>query len=215
MKSAEDRIKDLARSKSLDDEAAASLLEAVRATSKAASRDGGVLTNPFARYSGELTATAGVIVSAAGLLASRVGVRFDGALDVHTTSSSVLWRVAWLDQLVAFPLTALVFWGVARFAARHVRFVDVAGVVGLSRAPSTLIAVPLALLAPSLSPGGAMTPALAVVVTGSLAAIGAHLYLLFTGFRTATALRGGRAVALFIAGVVLVEIVSKLALSLV
>lgn len=211
MTSPEERIKEIARSKSLDAEDAARLLEAVRSKPKDEPRES-ALKNPFARFSGEITTTAGVAVSALGLLASRFGVRFDGALDLHTASTPVPFRLALLEQLVAFPLTAIVFWAIARIAARHVRLIDVVGVVGLSRAPSTLIAVPIAWLSSWIGPGHEMNAALAALLVCSLTAIGAHLYLLFTGFRTVSGLRGGRSVALFIAAVVVAETVSKLAL---
>lgn len=213
MTSAEERIKELARAKSLDGDDAARLLEAVRAPAKPAARES-VLKNPFARYSGEITAAAGVVVSALGVFVSRVGVRFDGALDLHTSSAPVTLRVALIDQLVAFPLTALVFWIVARIAARHVRVVDVVGAVGLSRAPAVVFALPLGLLALRSPPGAGTTPVLGLLIACALAGLGAQIYLLFMGFRTASGLRGGRLAALFIGAVVLAEIATKVALSL-
>jgi len=210
MKTAEERIKALAESKALAEEDAARLLAAVRrdpASRASAAR------NPFARYSGEVTSAAGLVVALIGVLVARLGVRFDGALDVHTTASPVPLATAVVDQLVAFPLTALVFWAVARIVARHVRVIDVAGVVGLARAPSVLLAVPLAFLRPAEA-GAGMTPALAVVLVFALTAIGVHFYLLFVGLRTASGVTGGRAVATFIAAVVAAEIASKVVLHL-
>jgi hypothetical protein len=211
--SAEERIKELARTKALDDADAARLLEAVGARPDGALR-GSVLENPFARYGGEVTAVVGLVVSVLSLLVARLGVRFDGAFDVHTTSVAVPLPLALRDQLVAFPVTAIVFSAIAWIAARRVRIVDVVGVVGASRAPSTFLAVPLALLS-RLAPGpAAMTPALAVLLVIALTGFGAQIYLLVVGFRTVTGLRGGRLAGWFVAAVLLAEIVSKLLVAL-
>jgi hypothetical protein len=68
-----------------------------------------------------------LVVSMLGLAVSRLGVRFDGALDLHTTKAPVALSVALLDQAVAFPLTALAFWISARIAAPRTRIVDMLG----------------------------------------------------------------------------------------
>lgn len=213
MTSAEDRIKKIAQDRSIDEADAARLLDAVRAPTETEPRRS-VWQDPFARYGGEVTTAVGVLVAALGVFVSRFQIRFDGALDVHTVSVPVPLRVAILDQLVAFPLTALIIWAVARVAARRVRFVDMLGVVGLARAPAVVLALPLGLFASRSTSGTAMTPALAVMIVGALAALGAQIYLLVTGFRTASGLRGARLTWLFIGGLVLAEIVTKLVLSL-
>lgn len=213
MTSAEDRIKKLTQDRSLDEADAARLLDAVRAPTKTEPRRS-VWKDPFARYGGEVTTAVGVMVAALGIVVSRFHIRFDGALDIHTVSAPVPLRVAIIDQLVAFPLTALVFWAVALVAARHVRLVDVLGVVGLARGPAVVLALPLGLFASRSTTSTTMSPALAVVIVAALAALGSQIYLLFTGFRTATGLRGARLTWLFIGGLVLAEIATKVVLSL-
>ena len=66
MRSAEERIKELARAHSLDPADAARLLDAVRPAPGEASRHG-LLSNPFERWSGETTSLLGVVVALAGL----------------------------------------------------------------------------------------------------------------------------------------------------
>lgn len=209
MKTSEERIKELARARSVSDEEAARLLDAVRTPTVRPAREP-LRKNPFARFSGEVTAPAGVLVCGLGLLASRLGVRFDGAFDVHTTSGPVPWGTALVDQLVAFPLTALVFGLVARSVSRHARVVDVAGVVGLARLPPTILAVLVALFAREF--GGEAPLSIAVLLALALTGIGAHVYYLFVGFRTVSAPPGGRVAAPFIVAVIVAEIASKLAL---
>jgi hypothetical protein len=211
--SAEERIKKIAQDRALDEADAARLLEAVRPPATIEPRRS-LWRDPFARYGGEVTTALGVVVAALGVFVSRFQVRFDGALDVHTVSVPVPLRVALLDQLVAFPLTALILWAVARVAARHVRFVDVLGVVGFARGPAVLIALPLGLVAVHTSSRTAMSPALAVILLAALAGLGSQIYLLVVGFRTASGLRGARLPWVFIGGLVLTEILTKLVLSL-
>lgn len=210
MTSAEERIKELARAQSLDPDDAARLLDAVRPSSGGA-RNGGPLSNPFERWSGETTSALGAAVAAAGLATSRMGVRYDGALDLHVVARPVPMTVALGDQLLAFILTAVVMWGVARLMSRA-RFVDVLGAVGLSRAPIVLVAVPLALLVPSM--GDPTRPSLALlgIVVCSMVGLVAQIWLLVLGVRTASGIRGGRLAIAIVAGLFAAELITKLVL---
>lgn len=210
MSSPEERIRELARSEAIAAEDAARLLSAVGA--KPASRG----PNPFVRWGGERTAPAGLVVALVGLGCSRLGVRFDGAFDLHTQAAAVPLVTALVDQGVAVLLTALVFFGAARTIARQTRFIDVLGAVGLARLPLVLVAAPIALvsrtLPPGTLPGG---PAAAAIVALSLLGVGLHIFLLVLGLRTASSLGGGRLAAIVVAGIVVAEIVTKIALSVV
>ena len=211
MTSAEERIKQLARAQSLDPADAERLLDAVRPSSERRR----ILSNPFDRWSGEVTSLAGVVVALGGLATSRLGVRYDGALDLHVVKGAVPIGVALADQLVAFVLTAVVMWGAARFVSRA-RFVDVLGAVGLSRAPIVLVAVPLALLVPLLPKNPTAPPNLALlgVVVFALVGIGAQIWLLVLGFRTASGIRGGKLAVAIVGGLFVAELVTKAALAL-
>ncbi len=212
MRSAEERIKELARAQSLDATDAARLLDAVRPS---AGERHGPLTNPFDRWSGETTSIIGAVVALAGLATSRFGVRYDGALDLHVVRGPVSIGVAVLDQVVAVGLTAVVMWAAARCVSRA-RFVDVLGAVGVSRAPAVLIAVPLALLVP-LMPHDPTKPNAAMLGMALIAIVGivGQIWLLVLGFRTASGARGGRLALAVVSGIVAAEIVTKLALFLV
>ncbi len=211
MTSAEERIKQLARAQSLDPADAERLLDAVRP----ATERRGLLSNPFDRWSGEVTSLAGVVVALGGLATSRLGVRYDGALDLHVVKGPVPIAVALGDQLVAFVLTAVVMWGAARFVSRA-RFVDVLGAVGLSRAPIVLVAVPLALLVPLLPRDPTSPPNLALLGVVVLALVGiiAQIWLLVLGFRTASGARGGKLAVAIVGGLFVAELVTKAALAL-
>jgi hypothetical protein len=212
----QERIKELARAQSLDPADAARLLDAVRpASSRRAARGRGLFSNPFDRWSGETTSLLGVLVALAGLATSRMGVRYDGALDLHVGPRAVPIGVALLDQALAFGLTAVVLWGAARSVSRA-RFVDVLGAVGLSRAPAVLIAVPLALLIPLLPADPTKpSPALLVIALVGVVGVVAQIWLLVLGFRTASGCRGGRLAMSILGGLVAAEVITKLALVLV
>lgn len=209
MSTPEDRIRELARARAIDEAEEARLLAAVKsgAPVRAAPR------NPFARWSGEVTSAMGLGVALAGVATSRLGARYDGALDLHF-GASVPLAIAILDQLVAWPLTALVFWVVLRALSRNVRAIDVLGVVGLSRAAYVVIAPPMALLvgrAPIDPTKGASLAMILLALVG-LVGLGALVFLLVLGVRTVSGLRGGRLAAAFIGALLGAEIVTKLAL---
>ena len=214
MISAEERIKQLARAQSMDQADAERLLDAVRPP---AGERRSVLSNPFDRWSGETTSLIGALVALAGLTTSRLGVRYDGALDLHVSPVAVPSGVAVLDQLLAVALTSLVMWGVARTVSRA-RFIDVLGAVGLSRAPAVLVAVPLALLIP-LIPHDDYTktnlPLVLAIALLGLAGVVAQVWILVLGFRTATGARGGRLASALIGGLSAAELLVKLVLAVV
>lgn len=215
MISAEERIKELARAQSMDAADAERLLDAVRPCARTGERRS-VLSNPFDRWSGETTSMIGALLALAGLATPRLGVRYDGALDLHVSPVAVPIGVAVLDQVLAVGLTSLVMWGVARLVSRA-RFVDVLGAVGVSRAPAVLIAVPLALLVPLIPHDYTKTNApvvLAIALLG-LAGVVAQVWILVLGFRTATGARGGRLASALIGGLFAAELLVKLVLAVV
>lgn len=208
MTSPEERIRELARARGLEAADTEGLLAAVRPVTRKSK-------NPFDRWSGESTAAIGAGLALVALATSRLGIRYDGALDMHVTKDAVPLATALLDQLVAVPLTALIFWVVARLVARGVRFVDILGVVGASRLPIVTIAVPIALITPHL-PKDPTRPnaALFVMIALALIGVGAHITLLVLGFRATTAARGGRLAGAFIGALVSAEVITKIVLAL-
>jgi hypothetical protein len=216
MISAEERIKELARAQSMDAEDAERLLDAVRPSAGERRSRLSVLSNPFDRWSGETTSLIGALVALAGLATSRLGVRYDGAVDLHVSLVAVPIGVAVLDQVLAVGLTSLVMWGVARVVSRA-RFVDVLGAVGVSRVPAVLIAVPLALLVPLIPHDytKTSTPLVLAIALLGLAGVVAQVWILVLGFRTATGARGGRLASALIAGLFAAELLVKLALAVV
>jgi hypothetical protein len=172
--------------------------------------------NPFERWSGEVTTAIGVLASLGGIATARFGVRYDGALDLHLGSHAVPIARAIVDQVVAFPLTALVFIIASRRLAPTARIVDVVGAVGLSRVPVVLGAVPLALITSAVKIDPTKpSAALLVIALLALAVVGAQIFSLVVGFRTATGARGGALASTFVIALVAAEVISKIVVAVV
>jgi hypothetical protein len=205
MSSAEDRIRELAKKSAIDEPEAARLLAAVRSTPL---DRGAARWNPFERWSGERTALAGVAIALVAIAMARLDVRTDGALDLHR-AASVSFRTAVIDQVAAFPLTAVVHWAIARALTPKVRFVDVLGAVGLARAPAVIAMPVLAVLAPAPSPATFAQPLVLVAALFAVMGLGFHIFALVLGFRTATGFRGGRLTLAFLGALLAGEVASK------
>jgi hypothetical protein len=174
-----------------------------------------LLFNPFDRFGGGVAATLGILVCVLSLWTTRLGVHFDGFLDLHVSRRHVpTLAVSLWEQAAAWLLPALLFWGYAWIITRHARLVDFVGMVGLARVPLLLAAVPVAYLSPE-SPAipPQLTPALLVIVLIVLPCVAWVFTLLYQGFKNASGLNGAKLVGGFIGIVVLAEVASKVALA--
>jgi hypothetical protein len=175
-----------------------------------------LLVNPFDRFGGGVAAAAGLVVGALGMGSTRLGVRFDGFLDLHVNRAHVAsLRVALVEQLVSWLLPALLFWAYARTVSRHARPIDFLGMTGLARLPFVLAAGPIALLSPDVTRLPLqVSPALLAIALLGAAALAWTVTLLYQGFKSASGLRGTRLVAGFLTMVLASEAASKLVLAL-
>lgn len=194
----------------------ATLLEAMRGPRPSLLQ---TLFNPFERLGTWPALALSLGGATVGLGLSRLGARFDGALDVHVVAPPPALVTALVEQLVAWPLVALVLWLAGRALTRKGRFVDLLGVVGVARLPLLGVAAfTTALLDPTLviGPDGlpAVTPALIVVALTTIPLVVWTIVLAWTGFRTATAARGVSGGVGFTVALLVAELLSKLALSL-
>jgi hypothetical protein len=79
-----------------------------------------ILVNPFDRFGGGVAAAIGAVVGALSVWVTRLGIRFDGFLDLHFAHARVApVRVSLIEQLAGWVLPALLFWAYARAVARH------------------------------------------------------------------------------------------------
>jgi hypothetical protein len=176
-----------------------------------------VLVNPFDRFGGGVAVAIGVVVSALSVWVTRLGIRFDGFLDLHVAHAHLPdLRISVIEQLAAWVLPAFLFWAYARAVARHVRPIDFLGMIGLARLPLLLAALPIALLSADVSGQPTkLTPALLAIIFIVFGCVPWNITLLYQGFKNASGLRGPKLVGGMIAMVVVAEAASKLVLALV
>ena len=173
-----------------------------------------LLVDPFERWGGGVAAIAGAVFVLASLAVSRLGVRFDGFLDLHVggVTSSPLGAV--VEQVAAWPIGAATLWIVARvLGGPGRRFLDFLGAVGAARGPVAILAIPISALAPAF-PTLRMSASLLFMILIALVCIAWQIALLFFGYRNASGLRGPRLGFSFAFALFAAEIVSKLVIYL-
>lgn len=167
-----------------------------------------------------------VVIAALGVVAALTQQHLDGALDLHFTGKPVAGAtvaieslVAWLSLWLLFVAASAVFGG-ERDAVAHLAS------TALARFPMILAAlVSHALLAGPMSAamsaaGSRITMDIQKLATpgfvvGSLLVLLLviwYITMLYFGFKEASKLRGGRCAGGFVVGIILAEVVSKLAL---
>jgi hypothetical protein len=185
----EERIAELARKNALSPADAAKLLAAVKVT------PAGSAPNLFDRIGTPTLIAIGCVTSALSLGLAHFGVRFPGFLDIFA-STDAAWSRAIVDQLVAFPLGALVFWIAGRIVGRP-RYVDMLATVGAARLPAVVSIVPAALSG---------NHALGIL---TLVGIALQITFLVIGFRTASGARGKSLVFGVIGAICVAETLAK------
>ena len=180
------------------------------------------LFNPFVRIGGEQALAIGLsVIVVSGLVAAAAGAHFDGLLDFHPGYSVAFW-IPVVEGLVNWVVISGLFVLVSLLVApRTVRLVDIAGAQALARAPlllAALAAVPFrdgyrAMVA-AMAEGRLVTPTPASLVVGMLggACMIWMIWLMWKAFAVCSNQRGVRAVALFVAAVIVGELATKVLL---
>jgi hypothetical protein len=171
-----------------------------------------LLLDPFERFGGGVAAAVGLAIAIASLFASLLNLHFDGFLDAHVSPNT--FAAAAREQVAAWLIPALCFWGYARAMSPGVRLIDFFGMVGLARAPLLVTSVPIALLMRDVTHVGERSPRMLAVYLFALVSLGWTLTLLYRGFRNASGLAGVKLVAGFVGTAFAAEVLSKLFLSL-
>jgi len=90
-----------------------------------------MLADPFGHLPLGVTLAVGALTVLASLaVATGLGLRFDGALDVHVASGPVGWSLALRDQGVALLTLTGLLWLAARIAGKPGRPIDLLAAVG-------------------------------------------------------------------------------------
>lgn len=189
--------------------------------------------HPFRYVAGARSLALGLVaILAAGLIGSLSGTYFDGVLDMHTglaVPRSLLLGAGFVDWLSLSVVLLVMGKLVSRTAFRAV---DLFGTQALARWPTivaalTALAPPFQRLVAGLAtqvlvavPGGGLSLPVGDLVLGGLAGLMMvvclvwMVYLMYQSYATCCNLRGGKAAGTFIAGVLVAEIISKVALGL-
>ncbi|MCP5182506.1 MAG: hypothetical protein H6993_01020 [Pseudomonadales bacterium] len=179
------------------------------------------LSNPFASLSQRYLVLFAVVVTVLGFVTSFLGVRFDGAMDMHLPRQTVAPLDAFRDIGVSILTTAMVFWLFSLPFARQVRWVDY--LVGVAAARLPLVVMALLLLpvrerivnlAVNMPSGVLDVGAAALLALATLPCLAWLIWWLFFAVREASGLRGWRLAVVFVAGLVTAEVLSKSALVL-
>lgn len=191
-----------------------------------------LLFNPFYFVAGVKALLIGLLlILAAGLLGSLSNTHFDGVLDTHTGAAAPLWIfiiegiINWVCLAIVLAALGLVVSG-GRF-----RIIDVFGTQALARWPTiilSLLMMPDAVrrfsaqvLEMFTNPKGhitlnvADTAVFAIVMLASLPVICWVVYLMYKSFSVSCNVKGGKAVGLFIVGLLGAEVLSKICIGLV
>jgi hypothetical protein len=213
-----ERVRRLVDAGSIAPEEGDRLLAAMsKERSRANASSASVVLNPFERFGGGTAAVIGLVVSVLSIAVSRLGVRFDGLLDLHIPNSVPPLSVSIVEQIASWIVPAICFWAYARLVTQrgHVRVIDFIGMVGLARLPLLIAAIPVLYLTPALLANPTkLTPMALVLITVALLFVAANITLLYQGFKNASGLAGPKLVAGFIVLLILAETLSKLVLLL-
>jgi hypothetical protein len=166
------------------------------------------LFNPFIYVAGEQA----LFIGWAGMLAASVvsyfsKTHFDGAIDIHFgASGKYLWFLG--EQLIAWFSVVVVLYPLGLiFSKSRIRLIDVAGTLAMAR----VVTLPVALMGfLPIYPVNLDNPVklmLSVVLT-IIPAIW-MVALMFNAFSVSANIRQGKAVACFIVGILIAEILSK------
>lgn len=168
-----------------------------------------MLFHPFERLSLITTFGIAFVVTLCSLALSRWSIRFDGTLDLHINIAPVVWRVAFMEQVVAWPVTAISLWATAKVFQKQTRLLDFLGFVGIARLPLLLGAISLLwIIQGPLIIRTSFLPLVGVVFPWYCWFIA----LLFNAYKVASGMRGRKLTIMFIVGLFIAEILSKMVL---
>jgi hypothetical protein len=186
------------------------------------------LINPFERIAGVKALVIGIVFCVLiGLLGCFSGAYFDGVLDCHLSErgnllqSAVFLCIDWASLVIVFGILAVIF-------AKNVRFIDIMGTFALSQAPRLFEALsaffvpsaflnkietlqnPLELLDELLR-----QPAFIIFSIISIVATIWYITLIYNAFRISTNIKTPKIIFIFIAGILLAEVLSKASISMI
>jgi hypothetical protein len=181
------------------------LLDAMR--TKPASRLS-LLANPFERIGTAQALGIALVVQAGCFAASRLGVHFDGALDIHVGGRVPSIREALAEAAVGWPVLALTMFVLAKLFRSRGRLIDFVAAIGLARVSTLLNGLVLAALH-TAGDRSLTSPRLLATLVVALGGLAWQIVLLYYGTKTASGLTGRALVIALVVGIFAAEAASK------
>lgn len=176
------------------------------------------LFNPFTYVAGgKALAIGGAIMAAAAVIISFNNGHFDGTLDVHFGAPTTLLQ-AFFETLISWVCLIVALYALGRIVSESsVRLIDIAGTTALARWPMLVTSFLGFVPQPKIGSGTslndlmkvALSPSVIIVALVTLPFIVWYIALLYNAFSVSANVKGGKAAAAFIGGLVIAEIISK------
>lgn len=168
------------------------------------------LLRPFTYIAGSKALLAGwVMMLITSVVAYFSKTHFDGAIDAHVGATMVPYFIYLLEALMAWGCLVLACYAAAAiFARTSFRLIDIAGTLALARAPLLFIALINFAMPATVNPT-AISPMVIVLALVCLPVFIWMLVLMYQAFSISVNLKGTKAVIIFIAALLVAEVVSK------
>lgn len=220
----EERVLAMARAGTISQEEADRLLAALHVSRRERPSPLHFLIRPMDVLSPRAASIVAAAITLGSLIVARLGVRYDGALDLHRVSGTPPWPMVLFDGVNAVIVTGVVLWLAARLFSAQVRFVDFVMTVALARLAQVCAGLTAIVSIPNpetmaravLEAFTNRTPVDIGILLGSIVLMpffAWFLALLYFGFRTSSGLSPARTAAALTAGLVAAEVLTKLALA--
>ena len=184
------------------------------------------LINPFTKIAGWKAFGIGIVIVIATVLVGYLnGICFPGLISIKSVPDLTLGN-AFLLQSVGLLSTVIIMYIAGLIFAKNVRFQDILGTTTLSRAPLLLLS-PFGFMVEHIDPRAMLQSAMdgtfslmdikGMLVFGLLCMLFAVwvIALLYNAFRVSTNIKGGKSVGIFIAVILLSEVLANIALYLI
>jgi hypothetical protein len=208
----EDRVLQLAKTGKINDAEAQRLIDALRSEPLSWR----FLISPYDQLS---TQTAWLIAAAVvigSVAASRLGIRFDGALDMQKVSEAPSLFLAIFDNINAIAVTGCLMWLSSLLANKQGRIVDFVVFIAIARVPLVIAGVLLGALMPPpeeiLAQASANQLNVGLILLSVILALPSlvwFLVLLFQAFKISSGMKGIRLGISFTVAILAAEIATK------
>ncbi len=171
------------------------------------------LFNPFIYVAGSRALITGLVLMVITAIIAFVShTHFDGVIDVHTSRNPAPLAVSFMEQIVNLACVIILFYAAGLlFSKSSVRLVDIAGTLSLARWPMIFVAIiGFGLIAPASDSlkvvMESITPLHILLSIVSLLLSIWMIALMYNAFTVSANIKGGKALIVFIACLLIAEI---------